>query len=392
MANKYRAIRSDELRILMASGSFFPEPSTTELIVTSATSTISILHSGVDARHTSARQQLNRWLAQWDFPDVKDIIMRLTSENEQHHQSARWELYLNSLFRSLGFSVEHEPLAMKSSGGEKAESPDFLIKKEGTSLLVEAVTISKAPKETEKKLWAELVSYLQKHQRKDFWIGITPIASSTFPPKMKIILSQINAYLDAYDPPVLSGSDPGEIDYFPICVDGWELELHAHRMPEGEPLDSFVGMWGNMDSGAITDTSDLRAQVLFKRSKYGKDLPHRFVIAVLENSFMGGLDETHRRGALFGEETVTWNSDGSTSRGRKANGIWNNGKIDSRLSGLLLLAGMRFGADELLLPEFWTNPYLDDSLHNLFPFTIWKAMGTTYVKSEGLEYWNPLST
>src|SRR5690606_4523989 len=111
--------------------------------------------SGVDEHHTSGRNQLNRWLAQWDFPDVKDIIMRLTSEDEQHHDSAKWELYLNSLFRFLGFSVKYEPLSMTGSSREKVSSPDFLIEKDGTSLLVEAVTISKAPQETDKKLWME---------------------------------------------------------------------------------------------------------------------------------------------------------------------------------------------------------------------------------------------
>jgi len=392
MTNKYQNLSSNELRVLMESGSFFPEPSPSGLVVTSATPVISILHRGVDERHASGRRQLNRWLAQWDFSDVKDIIMRLTSEDEQHHESAKWELYLNSLFRFLGFSVKYEPLSMSGSGGEKVTSPDFLIEKDGTSLLVEAVTISKAPKETAKKLWLELLSYLQKHQRDDFWIAVNPISSSVMPPKMKTILDQINAYLDAYDPPTLAEGEPVEIDYFTVSVEGWELELHAHRISEGGTLDSFVGMWGNLDSPVITDISDLRSQVLFKRAKYGRNLPHKFVIAVLENSFMGGMDATHRLGALFGEEVVIFNTDDdSTSGGRKPNGVWNNGKIDTRLSGLLLLAGMQFSAEELPLPEFWVNPSLGDSLNSLFPFTIWTVEGNTCSKTAGLESWNPLA-
>jgi len=391
MANKYQNLSSDELRARMMSGSFFPEPSESDFNVTSATPVIAILHYGVDERHTSARKQLNRWLVQWNCADVKDIVMRLTSEREQHHESALWELYLNSLFIHLGFSVIHEPLSLNTFGNEKAASPDFLIEKDGALLLVEAVTISRTPKETDKKIWTDILDYLQKQRRADFWIGINPTTSTTSPPRKTEILAQINSYLDSCDSIIDSGDEQWTLDYFPICVDGWEFELRAQRISEGTTFDSFVGMWGNLDTGVITDTSDLRSQIMFKRSKYGKELPHNFVIAVLENSFMGGIDDFHRFGALFGEAQVHFHDDGSVTNGRKANGIWNNGKIDTRLSGLLLLAGMRFGADELPLPEFWINPYMNDSLQNLFPFTFWRADGDSYSKTLGLKSWNPLS-
>jgi hypothetical protein len=381
---------NDELKDLMSKGSFFPEPTEPELTVTTKTPTISIITFGREESHITARKQLNQWLKQWDFLEAKDIVMRLTSEDDQPHQSALWELYLNSLFRSLGYSVSHEPLSGASSGAAKITSPDFKIDGHGESFLVEAVTISRTPSKTNKKLWRDLLSYLEEHTRADYWIGINPIASSDAPPKMRKILLEINEYLDSYSPPDPEVIGTYEFDRFTIKVEGWEFELHAHRVPEGLTLKSFVGMSGNLDGGAITDTGDLRSQILYKRSKYGADLPHKLVIAVLENSFMGGLDDHHRKAALFGEEFVTWNPDGTTSSGRHPNGIWNNGKVDTRLLGLLLLSGMRFGAQELHLPQFWANPYGDQSVDQLFPMTTWKANGNQYEKIEGIESWNPL--
>ena len=388
LVNKYRSYSTDDLRGLMQSGTFFPEPFKAEFVITAATPSISVLHRGTDEYHKAVRQRINGWLKHWDFPDVRDVVMRLTSEDQQPHESALWELYLNSLFRDLGFSVIHEPLALPNGEGEKAESPDFLIEKDGVQFLVEAVTISREPTQTEKKLWTDLLSYIQKHRRDDFWIGIRPISSSSTPPKMKKILAQINTYLDSFDPSSQEEISLVDREDFRICVEGWELELHAHSMPEGEPIDVFVGMWGNLDSGVITDTSDLRSQIEFKRSKYGKDLPHRFIIAVLENSFMRGLDDVHRLGALFGDWVVNFHVDGTSTNGRKPNGIWNNGKRDAYISGLLLLAGINIGAEQIRLPEFWTNPYLDNSLHDVFPFSIWKLDGETYSKTSGLDFWN----
>lgn len=388
MANRYRSYSTDDLRGMMQSGTFFPEPPEVVFDITAATPSISVLHRGTDEYHKAVRQRVNSWLSHWDFPEVRDVVMRLTSEDQQPHESALWELYLNSLFRDLGFSVKHEPLSLANGGGGKAESPDFLIEKDGVQILVEAVTISREPTQTEKKLWIELLGYIQKHRRDDFWIGIRPIASSNTPPKMKAILAKINTYLDSFEPFPDDGIEAVDREDFRISVEGWELELHAHRMPEGEPIDVFVGMWGNLNSGVITDTSDLRSQIDFKRSKYGKDLPYKFVIAVLENSFMGGLDDVHRLGALFGEWVVNFHSNGTSTNGRKPNGLWNNGKTDTHLSGLLLLGGLNVGASQLQLPEFWTNPYLDNSLHELFPFSIWKLEGETYSKTSGLDFWN----
>ena len=342
---------SDLLREKVASGRFFPEPDSNEPKFLANTPDIEKIRFGKNSYHRLAREKINRWLVDWDFDDLSDIVSRLESKKAAQHEGAVWELFLNSMFKSLGYRVGRDPL----SGSGK--TPDFLIRKNFTKFYVEATCISSTLKTTKEKNWIDLLSQIETIERDDFYIDISPTKLAEEVPKSSVFKREINNFLDQFDYRESAHWTNETSPTKRIAVGSWEIEVRISRRPARGNPELFVRMRTFGGTALITDLDDLVRKIDSKRKRYGK-LKHPYIIAILENSFPSGNDMWHRYGALFGNEEVLISGDGSYKLNRKPGGVWEISKGETNVNALLLLDRLDSWQKHHVLPELWTNPNL----------------------------------
>ncbi len=341
---------------------YFPEPKTPITKFPRFVSDIEIYQNSNDPLAVLGRLRLNSWLRDWKYPDKKDLLARLNSKSAADHDGAVWELYLNSLFRYLGFHVERDPL--KASG----KTPDFLITRLGRRYYVEATSVSRGPSSPTQKHWESLVNKVDAIQREDYSITFHPSKTSNKAPRAKQIIKQITAFLDAIDYEQLCRSGIWNRPETLVKDNDWEIRVSPlAKKPIGRS-EYFIALCGNADSGLISDLEDLRTKISKKRKRYGRlDAP--FIIAILENSFAASNDRWHRFGALFGNEALRLSPNGTTKSIRIENGIWSDRKKESYVEGLMLVDRLQSTFPELGRPELWINPNIESSiLEAEFPF------------------------
>jgi hypothetical protein len=323
------------------------------------------------------RLRLNSWLQDWNFRNKKELLARLNSKSAADHDGAVWELYLNSLFRHLGFHVVRDPL--KAQG----KTPDFLISRYGKRYYVEATSVSRGPSSPTQKHWNNLVNKVDALERDDYAITFHPSQTSSKSPRPTQVIKQINAFLDSLDYEEVCRSSIWNRPEFLVNDNGWEIRVSPiPKAPLGESR-FFIAICGSADSGLISDLEDLRSKISKKRKRYGQ-LNAPFIIAILENSFAGAHDRWHRFGALFGNEALQLSSDGETKSIRIENGIWSARKKESYVEGLLLADRLQITFAHLGSPELWINPNIEPrNLQAEFPFP--------YLRLEG-EFYNFTST
>jgi hypothetical protein len=371
----------DLLRERTASGNYFPEPTGPEPKFLLNTPNIEMIRFGRSIHHSLARAKINRWLVDWKFNNLNELIGRLESKLSSQHEGAVWELFLNSMFRSFGYKVERDS---RSGSGEP---PDFLVHTHLTKFYVEATCISSALKSTQEKNWVALVCAIETIERDDFFIDLNPTKLSNDVPKSSAFIREIKTFLDQFDYEASAEWTNENTPTKRIEIGNWEIDVRASRRSTRGNQGLFIRMRGSGRSALVTDLEDLTLKIQSKRKRYGK-LKYPYVIAILENSFPLGNDNWHRYGALFGQEEVLISGDGSYKLNRKSGGVWeiNKGKTD--INSLLLLDRLNLWEGLHTLPELWTNPNLSNNwFHKILPFQYWRLKGEEYQKFRQPIYW-----
>jgi hypothetical protein len=365
---------------------YFKEPGIPEPEFSHIVSDIEVFHNSSTEYAKLARRRLNRWIADWDYQDKKDVLARLESTDAAHHDGAVWELFLNSYFKYLGFHVIRDPLATKGN------SPDFLLQKFFTKVYLEATSRAKNGNSAHHHHWVSIVNSVAQIKRDDFQISLRATSVSIQPPKTSKFISEINSYLDSLDFEKISKESESFLHSRAIQVQEWGIEIGVLPKKERTTSGPFIGICGNVDSFMISDLQDLKKKIQDKRSKYGY-LEHPYLIAVLENSFIGGVDKWHRVGALFGEEALRISPEGSAQTIRKNNGVWNSRKPDSRVHGLILLGRLSVSLHNWEHPELWVNPAASTGkVRRLIPLaTLLPESGSIKTLSTR-DYWDGIST
>ncbi len=85
------------------------------------------------------RATLDEWYRRYPDPDG-DLRSRFREVDSRQHSAAWWELYIYTLFRSLGWTVEVHPSIPGSS-----RRPDFLATNEQSAVYIECVTAFDGP-------------------------------------------------------------------------------------------------------------------------------------------------------------------------------------------------------------------------------------------------------
>lgn len=363
---------------------YFPEPKEPARTFPIYVSDIEILKKSIDPLAVRGRLRLNHWLRDWNFPDRKDLLARLNSTSAADHDGAVWELYLNSLFRFLGFYVERDPLKIKG------KTPDFRITRFGKTYYVEATSVSREPSSPSQKHWRDLVNKVDSISRDDFFITFHPSQTSSGTPRSTQVVKEINTFLDSLDYEELCLASYLDRPELIIRDNEWEIRVSPiPKSPKGV-TGGLIRLCGNAETGMISDLEDLRTKISKKRKRYGPlDAP--FIIAILENSFVGSDDKWHRFGALFGNDALRISPNGDSRSIRLDNGIWSARKKESYVEGLLLTARLPITFPDLKLPELWINPNVATSeLDAVLPFSFLCLQGDKYELTGSEFSWNGL--
>ncbi len=296
-----------------------------------------------------ARDRINHWLRDFDEAERRIFLSRIKTKHRQHFDAVIWELYLNALFKYLGFHVTR----LKDSNGQN--TPDFLVRKFRQAFILEATSISDSATRPAEHHWKALLAYLEDTERDDFYIAIHPTKISDSPPQMKSLKTKIIRFLDEQNFEKLRDAKAMQFSSAILVAGEWELEVKA--IPKRERIFDgiFIAISGDAKSGLLTTQQDLKSKIEDKRLKY-RGLNYPLVIAVLENSLFSSMDDWHRMGALFGQDAIRIGPGNETKRVRIPDGIWDPKNGDMRVSALLLQGRLNIFLDFLEAPEIWVNP------------------------------------
>jgi len=213
--------------------------------------------------------------------------------------SAFWELYLHQVLTGSGFEVTIHPTLPGTS-----RHPDFLVHAEEPFYL-EAVSVgTSAAARKEQSRLSEVEAVLDA-ARVDGWtlsfnwheIGPAPLASAR-------VRDMLLTWLDDLDHDQVSAALMGDFsrettrtrgtalgtsltnDNVPtryVVDSGWELEFTALPVTPGTTTP-LVGIRGAGRASGVDNKTGLRRVLASKSKRYGTDLPHPLVTAVLSNT------------------------------------------------------------------------------------------------------------
>jgi hypothetical protein len=362
-------------------GPLFPEPEHGRP-VRLVTPMVEVLKSSLDASAVRARSVVNRWYAAWG--DDATLRGHLLSRDDGQFSGALYELYLRALFVDHGYDVETHP---KVTGSRNR--PDFLLTKGETSFYVEATTVGLADekKKEERRLLTLLDGFMEvSHPRFVIQVGVRTVGPSN-PPRAPLV-SRVRRWLDRLDADDVRGKwrdlDP---EVWIWERDGWALEIQPH--PVSEPAGYLLGGYHPVGAVFVTDHADLKSSLEAKSKKYGTlDLP--YVIAVLERTLFGGVDE-HRTDALYGQQAIRVSLESHDTEGfRRGDGFWRRTTSyqNGHVSAVLLSHGLRAWMQPLPLPGLWLHPAPDHSFDpSWLPLRTCRVVGDDVKVDDGPTEW-----
>jgi len=314
------------------------------------------------------RSELGAWYGA--FPDHDgDLRRRFRKRAPAQHYGAWWELYLHRVFSCLGFSVEVHPQLEASSG-----RPDFLLSRDGRTLLLEAATVFSGIVEERRHggREAQVLDAINSLDDKSFHLGLNfdQVGGSTL--GRTAVTGPVSEWLCGLDPDVvrthvdLGGSPPAklfEIRDWVLNVFAWPVSLEDR----GAEDHRLVGI-GPVSVGSVNDREKIGAALRRKRSRYGEpDQP--LVIALLSLSTF--LEDRDMDQILFGSSAVSLGSDAAPARAiRRPDGLWTErqGQPGRRISGLIVGVNLLHHNCGQVWPRFWANPWAKHPLEVELPF------------------------
>lgn len=322
-------------------------------------------------KSAAVREELERWFR--EFPSGKDKLdlrNRFRSPDGGQHVAAWWELYLHAMFTRLGYTVEVHP----DIAGSRRH-PDFLMTRNGSSFLMEAVTTVSGIVDDEDRAEhreAQFLDILESAPHRDFFLGVDIRTVGPNTPKRRAITVPLQRWLDGLD-----ASFPAEGAHGMLRINegGWDVVLTAHlRADRGEPdADTYMVGFGPSKVGMVDDSPKLTAALESKRSGYGRpDVP--YVVAVYRdglspddddamNALVGTLGVRYRVGGQPGEARLT----------RQADGLWLRGTETGHgehVSAVLMADQIHTANFAHRWPVMWHNPWAVRPLADDLPFPV----------------------
>lgn len=310
----------------------------------------------------SARSLLNRWASLPGAAD-RDVLARLQQPDDGQFSAAFLELYLFAAFARASWPCERLT--------DEGKAPDFRVVSPQGPMYVEATTAGPPRRhvdaERRKGLLLDAVDALHCEY---FSLRVTVVAIGPKALAPGRVRRELAAWLTGLDPDTVAANvaaappdaDSDEEAGYPVLVtvrDGWDIEWTAYPLPaewrgrEGRLIDSE----SMPEAVAVEDEKPLRGSLQRKASWYGR-LAGPYIVAVGEEPFSPGDVQDHRADALYGSSAVVLHGPEAGRPLRLPDGSWRRGRSwrHTRVSGVLLLAGLRPWNAKDAVPELWLNP------------------------------------
>lgn len=252
------------------------------------------------------RELLETLLAGYPQDHRESLKIRLTSDVEETHDSAFFELLLHELFRSRGYTL----VAVEPEVPGSTKRPDFLFRnRDGAQFYVEAVsaTGTSSVDRGRTRHRDDIRRVVDSIRHPNFWLGLHEGNLPGAPVATTRLRREIERWLDSLPPPTS------------VERESLRPREHAKRFRIGSGTESvhLTATPRNLSRGRAprgvgvishgvriaADTADiLRQKVEKKANRYGRTLPFPLVIAV--NALMEVQDDTDVDDAIFGTIAV----------------------------------------------------------------------------------------
>jgi hypothetical protein len=283
-----------------------------------------------------------------------DLRGRFRDRRWPEHAGAWWELYLFTLFRSLGFEVEVHPRLSAVS-----TRPDFRVGTGAESFLVEARHVAaglRSGRGVGRDEW--ITGPLDELFHPHFMVAVRIQQRAQRQPRRAAVIAGVLRWLDGLEPERVA-TDPTRRPSREFQAGDWRFELRALSIPQtpGRTGQRRLIAFFPAVSGRDNTATALQAALKEKARKYGKPECPLVLAPLLTTGHVATEDVV---GALFGTEVYTFPLDapGQGSYTRRPDGFWRfgDGYRGTRVSAVLIGDAVTPWTAAASLPRLWLHP------------------------------------
>ena len=322
-------------------------------------------------RDAEVRRELDAWSSRLPPKAAAQIAQRFQSDDDTEHLGAFLELYVHEVGLRMGAEVDIDV------GNDEADErrPDFLLRWGDLEVYVEATAVEGDDVHTKQhKLNLDKVhDAINDVIAPRFFVNVSVLRSMPSTPPLRRLTGNVQRWLDGLDPDVVRANAHRYPDYphkTVVELGGWVIQLEAFATEDdGHDFPHHRVIGARFDGvGSIDDLAPLRRKFKKKATHYGQ-LGKPFVLVVLPAGTF--VDDRDIEYALLGPIGYHYDLQQQRTVGeRQRNGAWmrNHGPVNTRLSGVLTIAGLSPGAVCSVEPTYWPNPWAEHPMPHPGPW------------------------
>ena len=233
------------------------------------------------------RELIEEWYGHVPSAARMDIRGALRADDRQM-ESAFWELFLHEAYFRSGYEIEvHPELPGRST------RPDFLMKRDGKSFYLEAVSVGQDSEQiAQDRRLREVHQILTDLKVRNFKLMLSTYAVGSTPLPTKRLRNELQTWLASLDPNEVNQAVDtaisigfGALPSFHWEDRDWSLEFRALpiRVEARGDLRSALGIFGPGEARIVDNVTGIRRALDSKKNKYG-ELEAPLVIALQSNT------------------------------------------------------------------------------------------------------------
>ncbi len=336
-------------------------------------STYTFLNRAAGERWSQVRALLEDWFSYYHDEHKEQLRNSLTVRDQGQHLGAWWELYIFSLYRCLGYSIDEIHPELDLEGVDT--TPDFLVTRDGESMYVECTVVSATdgPVTDNPGIEAAIYDAINEISDPNFLIRLQIKTEGKEQPRKKHIKAGIGNWLKGINPDdVLADiTTTGDLDALPqrdFSFHDWVLTCTAIPKSPDKRTEKgrLLGIPPSASVVFVRNAERIRDALSDKGGHYGPrgSLDKPLIIAVLSvNNFAEIRDAAD---AVFGTTAISIARDGASSAEptRRRDGYWRGPDSDrgARVSAVLFSHDMQPWSVASHLPIAFINPWADNAI------------------------------
>jgi hypothetical protein len=245
------------------------------------------------------RHLLEAWFA--EYPDDQKLKLKndFSSPEYSKHLGAWWELYVFTLYRTLGYGVEVHPSVPGSPN-----QPDFLVSNTEISFYIECTAVSPTDHSGRPNLKGKhwIQDCINAVQNPNFYVGLRIKQFGTQHPRQTDITRRLSAWLSTLDDTL-----PAElVPPLDLQAKDWELTVMAYPIPpdKRDGTGRLLGILPPAGAFFINDVEVLHKALRDKGGRYGRRLDKPLVVALSSTS--GFTEDDDITDAVFARKAIQY--------------------------------------------------------------------------------------